>query len=89
MAITIPHDVEAQLKGYVESKQYPGNFLRCVLENDLRGAVRTSRGGKNESALTEIVSYCIESIPVFAWGSPEAVNSHLHGKGWNDDDEEE
>lgn len=89
MAITIPHDVEMQIDGYVNVKTPPGNFLRAVLENDLRGAVRACRYGENESALVAIVSFCIEHIPLTVWGSPEAVNAHLHGKGWDDENEDD
>ena len=88
MAITIPFDVQVQLAAYVDAKQPPGNFLRALLENDLTGAVRACRYGENEPAFVDIVSYCIENIPAVSWGSPEAVNAHLHGKGWNDDDDD-
>ncbi len=79
MAINIPYDVQAQLAAYVDDKQPPGNFLREVLENDLAGAVRACRYGDNEVPFVSIVSYCIEKIPALTWGSPEAVNAHLHG----------
>lgn len=50
----------------------PGSFLRAVLENDLRGAVRCA-DLTSERATFAIVRWLYEWAPARSWGSQELV----------------
>jgi hypothetical protein len=85
---TIPTTTLEAIDAYVERKTPPGSFVRAVLENDLKESIKTA-DEFNLAALVDVVQHCIWNIPAIVWGSPEAVNSHLYGKGWDDDDEDD
>jgi hypothetical protein len=72
----LPEHMRGGMKLYLEHGVEPGGFMYSVLANDLKGAV--SRADHiNLRYLTNIVSYCYNSIPSTAWGSYEKVDLWL------------
>lgn len=71
------------LRRYTVNRTRTGGFLQAVLENDLRGAVRTADAA-NYQALADIVRFCSAALPAIAWGSPAAVRSWLEGSDISD-----
>lgn len=66
----------AELLRYRDERIPPGDFLRCVLENDLAGACGRA-DSFNQRALHDIVSFCWNELPSICWGSPKAVHTWL------------
>ena len=67
------------LKGlmeYLHQKRPPGDFLRAVLENDLRMAFHRA-DSENKKDLEQIVVWCLWELPSNSWGSPEKVADWL------------
>lgn len=73
---TIPPLLIERLQAYVKDRIPTGDFLRAVLENDLKGAVGRA-DVQSQRALCAIVSYCYNHIPSACWGSPEKVEEWL------------
>lgn len=61
---------------YVADGTPVGDFVRAVLENDLRGAV-CHADEQNLRDLAEIVKHVYNNIPSGCWGSPEKVSAWL------------
>jgi hypothetical protein len=74
-----PETIRESLTRYVEHGVPPGDFLRAVLENDLKEAIGRA-DYINGPSIHHIVSYLYNSIPSTAWGSPEAVEAWLAAK---------
>jgi hypothetical protein len=70
----VPSHLHAGLKRWVDEGITPGNFLRCVLNNDLRGAVAHG-DPESLSALADITKFLIWHCPVHCWGSRENVRN--------------
>ena len=61
-------------------KGYPtGHFLRCVLEDDLVGAISRADEG-NLRCIKYIVMYMYNEMPSECWGSKELVDAWLEKK---------
>ncbi len=68
--------LEQGLRHYVEGHIETGSFLRCVLENDLSGAVL--RGDPTSVVhLRDLVLWLQSFAPPECWGSPERVRDWL------------
>lgn len=72
----IPSLTREALDRYRFHRIKPGGFLCAVLTNDLAKAVRLA-DSDNTRAFREIVYYCIEEMPVMAWGSQSRVDKWL------------
>ena len=67
------------LQRYIEYHIPTGSFLRCVLENDLFGAVSRA-DNTNIRRIPEIVLYIRNNLPCESYGSPEKVHTWLTKK---------
>jgi hypothetical protein len=61
---------------YLNAGIRPGDFLYCVLCNDLKGAIQRA-DMYSQINLKHIVAYLIEYFPPNAWGSEEKVHKHI------------
>jgi hypothetical protein len=68
----IPERIKQGLDRYMEYGVLPGHFLKCVLMNDLLGAVRRA-DPDSHAALREIVFYVYDKLPGESIGSQEKV----------------
>lgn len=64
------------LDRYIDSRLPVGDFLRSVLENDLKGAVGRA-DSVNLYVIPAYVAYLYNRAPAECWGSPAAVNAWL------------
>jgi hypothetical protein len=71
-----PAVIVESLKRYADHGVPTGDFLRAVLENDLKEAVGRA-DHINGPALAHIVSYCYNEIPSTSWGSPAKVEAWI------------
>jgi|SRR5579863_159924 len=67
----IPGRIRGALHRYVEHHIPTGDFLRAVLENDLKNAFALA-DDDCLAALFHIVAFCYNEIPGPCWGSKEA-----------------
>lgn len=74
-----PPIIRESLDRYVSHGVPPGDFLRAVLENDLKEAIGRA-DWINGPAIHHIVSYCYNELPSPSWGSPERVAAWLEEK---------
>lgn len=74
-----PPTIVASLERYVEHGIPPGDFLRAVLENDLKEALGRA-DYINGPAIHHIISYCYNELPSPCWGTPAAVDSWIAKK---------
>lgn len=72
----IPPLIREALDTWASGEQYwpPGGFVRAVLENNLREAVRRA-DPFSRAALPSIVAYCEERLSPESWGSLEKVEA--------------
>lgn len=75
----LPEHMHGAMRRYLEDGLYPGGFLGAVLSNDLVGAVRGA-DHINSKRLSDIVQFCMWSIPSTAWGSPQAVEKWIRDR---------
>ena len=75
----IPEHLKAGLNRYVKHRIETGSFLKCVLENDLFGALQKADKESLE-ALYSICSYIYNELPYQCWGSKGKVNNWLKKK---------
>lgn len=68
----IAHLLES-LRAYAEVGRPTGDFLRCVLENDLFGALGRA-DDVNKWLLPFICMYIYNEMPTACWGSAEKVD---------------
>ena len=61
---------------YLNAGIRPGDFLTCVLCNDLQGAIYRADIDAQDN-LKHIVAYMYEYFPSAAWGSVEKVHTHF------------
>jgi len=64
------------LRAYGESGRPTGDFLRCVLENDLFGAVARA-DWQNERLIPRLCEYIQNEMPSASYGSPEKVDKWI------------
>lgn len=72
----IPQQTIDSLERYKQHHIPTGGFLRCVLTNDLFGAIGKADVG-NRYAIYEICLYIYNELPVKSWGSEQQVNDWL------------
>ena len=72
----IPSYMHDGLVAYIADGYQPGNFLYCVLTNDLRGAVNHA-DGSNRAALADYVVFLTNNAPAACWCSEDKVTSWL------------
>lgn len=72
----VPEHLVDGLVAYVTTKRPTGSFLRCVLENDLKGCIEH---GDDESiyGLKKIVMFLYNYAPGACWGSPSKVEAWM------------
>lgn len=71
----VPHYMQDRVRDYVSLGVPPGDFLRAVLENDLRmAALRADKD--NRAALYEW-GCVLDTLPLRIWGSKEKVDRHI------------
>jgi hypothetical protein len=76
----VPEHLRETLRRYIERGQHPGDFVGCLLSNDLQGTV--SRADKKTfDALPDIVSFLHTYLPNECWGSREAVAAWMRKGG--------
>jgi hypothetical protein len=68
----VREDVRESLNAWATRGQETGGFLRCVLENDLFGAMARA-DSYNTMTLHEICEYIYWQLPAACWGSKEKV----------------
>lgn len=68
----VPEGLHDGLLAYLFGGYLPGNFLCCVLENDLAGAVMRADHA-SLAGLKDLVGFINMEIPSPAHGSPERV----------------
>lgn len=71
-----PPIVRESLDRYAREGIPTGEFLRAVLENDLKEAIGRA-DWINGPSIHHIVSYCYNHLPSTSWGSLERVDSWL------------
>lgn len=71
-----PQGVRESLDAFVNVGRPVGDFLRAVLENDLREAIGRA-DHVNIRMLPHIVAYVRNEVPSAMWGSRDAVAHHL------------
>lgn len=81
----LPEHMRDGIRLYVLEQCEPGGFMTAVLENDLKGAVARA-DHINKRALTQIVEYCMWTLPSNCWGSPEKVSAWLRPEPEQSDD---
>lgn len=68
----VPEGLHGGLVRWLHDGVPPGDFLRAVLENDLKGACERA-DLHNRGRLFDIVDFLYNWAPGAAWGSPEKV----------------
>jgi hypothetical protein len=76
---SIPESTIRTINDYLEHGYETGDFVRAVLENNLKLAFGYADRW-NKAALEEIVKYCYNCIPHSCWGSKEIVNDWIASK---------
>jgi len=78
--MAIPEHLQHSLEMYTRHGQPTGGFLRAVLCNDLRDAVR--RGDTvSRQALADLVLYVTANVPANATGSDDNVDAWIKQRG--------
>lgn len=72
-------ETKSSLDRYVENRVPTGDFLRAVLENNLKETFRRA-DPRNRQDLFEIVQYVYNELPQACWGSPTKVDAWLDEK---------
>lgn len=73
-----PPNLVGGLQRYLEERIETGSFLRCVLENDLEGAIGRF-SGPDPLDLFRVVKFIYNEFPAASWGSEEKVAKWLAG----------
>lgn len=74
----IPEHMREGLVAYVLRRRRTGDFLRAVLENNLKEACDRA-DDENKRALFAYVFFLYNHAPTSAWGSPANVKAWLEG----------
>lgn len=75
-----PQSIKNSLNNYIVNRVPTGDFLRAVLENNLRESIGRA-DDNNLPVLHHIVSFLYNECPAACWGSPEKVKKWLNEKG--------
>lgn len=75
----VPRPIAAALVRYTYDRVEPGPFLKAVLTNDLRLAVRYA-APDSLAALTPLMAVLHEHMPMGWYGTPGSVAGHLSEK---------
>ena len=70
-------DFVGGLQRYLRHRIPTGSFLRCIMSNDLKGAVRHADPSRSLGDIRNILSLFECYFPSDSWGSPEAVAAWL------------
>lgn len=84
----IPEHCRESLRAYVERGRPVGDFLRCVLSNDLTGAFRHA-DDVNRELMEDYVGWLWNEAPGDAWGSGEAYGAWVKRGGLQGESEKE
>lgn len=76
LAVRVPQHLLAALRRYAINHEPTGSFLHAVLANDLMRAVAHA-DEYSTAALSAIVAYVFNCLPMACWGSPENVREWL------------
>lgn len=80
IAAAVPPHLHEGLIAYLVYFIRPGDFLRAVLENNLREAVLRA-DDNSQAGLKALVWFLFRSAPRIAWGDPDTVAAWLaHGQ---------
>lgn len=69
------------LRRYLADRIETGGFLRCVLENDLDGAINRAHPSLRMEQMKALVELIGGTFPAQSWGSVEAVKAWLGENG--------
>lgn len=73
-----PEHLKQGIIRYVVQGVPTGDFLRCCLQNDLKGAVGHA-DLESLRCLIHVVAFLHNKVPSMCWGSPAAVKAWLAG----------
>lgn len=76
-APSVPSTWIQSLDLYTNEGIAPGSFVRSVLENDLVRAIKTAAPA-DRAHVPALVDYCLEHLPMRAWGNAENVRCWLN-----------
>lgn len=76
----IPEHCRESLRAYIEHGRPVGDFLRCLLSNDLVGAFRHA-DDENREHMEDYVRWLWNETPGDAWGSGEAYSEWVERGG--------
>lgn len=74
----IPSHTLASIERYIEDRVPVGDFLRCVISNDLLGAINHA-DEFNMPAIPAIVAYLWRNAPSICWKSERNYYAWLNG----------
>lgn len=74
LAYDVPAHTLEGLRAWIEKGQVPGDFILCVLKNDLQGAAMRA-DAFNAPRLPSIINFLNMEAPSPCWGSPEKVEA--------------
>ena len=66
----IPVRMIDSLEHYIKKHEAPGDFLRCVICNDLRGSCDRA-DDENQRNIVAYMAYLYNHAPISCWGSKE------------------
>lgn len=75
----VPSSWHADLIGYLAHRRPVGQFLKAVLENNLRETLRYA-SVQDRARLVDLVAWLNWDVPAGVWGSKEVVARHLAGR---------
>lgn len=76
----VPAHLRGGLRRYFKDRMETGAFLRCVLENDLLGAIKRMNPPRFDE-LPHILDFLLAIAPAPSWGSKENVAAWLDRSG--------
>ncbi len=82
----IPLHMVIPARMYIEEHCTVGNFLYCVITNDLKGAV-SHADSRNKAALVDWVQFFYNQAPAACWGSTERYDAWVGMRDGPEEDE--
>lgn len=76
----IPDYMAGQIVGYVERGEEPGDFIKAVIRNDLKGAVEHA-DSTNLVNIVAFVKYFYNRTPASCWGSQALLLGWIQSGG--------
>lgn len=85
-----PQEIRDQLIAYIENGKEPCEFLKLILQNDLKGSFRAAE--EHRQIFAEIIQFLFSFAPPMCWGGPISYSDWvfaggLYGTGWEDERE--